>query len=215
MVAANHAKRVGAKLVSYLQDIYPDVAEAIGKANDGLVTREIRKRLRSAYQSSQRVIVLGSCMKERLVAEPWGIDQDKIQIVPNWADTELIRPVDAKDKFVSCPRRIDRSFCRDAQRQYGAHSTAGRFGGCRRVGTVARFGGHGCSWAMVRRSNRCKVSWRSGPVGSDLICVNVFVFCPTNRENNWPKVFPPVTCTSFRCTRISRDAFVRASCTGS
>ncbi len=94
IVASKHAKRSGAKLISYLQDIYPDVAEAIGKASDGFITRQIRRRLRSAYQASQRVIVLGSCMKERLASKPWKIDANKIEIIPNWADTESIRPVD-------------------------------------------------------------------------------------------------------------------------
>ena len=92
-VVANHTTRTGGRFVAYLQDIYPDVAEAIGKAKDGVVTRKIRDSLRSAYQSADRIIVLGSCMKDRLVAEPWGLDENKIAIIPNWADCEAIYPV--------------------------------------------------------------------------------------------------------------------------
>lgn len=92
-VVANHAGKMGGRFVAYLQDIYPDVAEAIGKASDGVVTRRIRKSLRSAYRSANRVIVLGSCMKDRLVAEPWGLDDSKITIIPNWADCDAIYPV--------------------------------------------------------------------------------------------------------------------------
>lgn len=96
-VVANHAKKMNGRFVAYLQDIYPDVAEAIGKARDGLVTRRIRQSLRSAYQSADRVIVLGSCMKDRLVAKPWGLDESKIEIVPNWADCDAIYPVEHND----------------------------------------------------------------------------------------------------------------------
>ena len=97
IVASKHSAATDAKLVSYLQDIYPDVAEAIGKAKDGVMTRRIRERLRSAYQASQRVIVLGACMKQRLASLPWGIDPSKIHIIPNWADTESIQPVSLED----------------------------------------------------------------------------------------------------------------------
>lgn len=109
-VASKHASRTGAKLVSYLQDIYPDVAEAIGKAKDGFVTRQIRGRLRSAYMASQRVVVLGSCMKQRLVSQPWGIEPEKIQIIPNWADAESIRPIAMGDNEFRKRERLDGKF---------------------------------------------------------------------------------------------------------
>lgn len=96
-VVASHAGKMGSRFVAYLQDIYPDVAEAIGKAKDGLVTRKIRKSLRSAYQSATQIIVLGSCMRDRLVAEPWGLDENKIAIIPNWADCDAIYPVEHEE----------------------------------------------------------------------------------------------------------------------
>ncbi len=96
-VVAKHARRFNAHFVAYLQDIYPDVAEAIGKAKPGLVTNQIRSRLRNAYQSAAKVIVLGSCMRDRLASPPWSLDADKIEIIPNWADCTAIQPIDHKD----------------------------------------------------------------------------------------------------------------------
>ncbi|TWU01808.1 glycosyltransferase family 4 protein [Neorhodopirellula pilleata] len=96
-VVANHAKLRGGRFIAYLQDIYPDVAEAIGKAQPGLVTRLIRTRLQSAYQLADQIIVLGSCMKDRLTAAPWSLDPDRICIIPNWADCEKIKPIDHRD----------------------------------------------------------------------------------------------------------------------
>ncbi len=102
IVGAAHASRVGARFVSYLQDIYPDVAEAIGKVKPGIVTNQIRSRLRKAYQAADRVIVLGSCMGERLESAPWLIDRNKISVLPNWANCDTIVPVDpAQNAFLA------------------------------------------------------------------------------------------------------------------
>ncbi len=111
IVAAKYAQRCQAKLVCYLQDIYPDVAEAIGKAKDGILTRGIRHKLRAAYDQSDQVIVLGDCMRERLLSPPWSIAPSKMQVIPNWADCDAIKPIprdesqfirkhDLLDKFV-------------------------------------------------------------------------------------------------------------------
>ena len=96
------------KLVVYVQDVYPDVAVAIGKIREGFVTRTIRKLLLQAYQRADKIIVLGHDMKDRLVSH--GVDPRRIEIIPNWVDTEAIYPVkddnqfrienDVDDKFV-------------------------------------------------------------------------------------------------------------------
>ena len=94
-VATKHAVRVDAKLVCYLQDIYPDVAEAIGKVKAGFLTRKIRERLRKCYLAADRIIVLGSCMKRRLASPPWGVDPASMRVIPNWADCQSIEPLDS------------------------------------------------------------------------------------------------------------------------
>jgi glycosyltransferase involved in cell wall biosynthesis len=93
IVAARHARRTDAQFVCYLQDIYPDVAEAIGKVNSGMVTERIRMQLLSAYQSAQRVVVLGNNMRRRLEAPPWSLESERIRVIPNWADCDAIRPL--------------------------------------------------------------------------------------------------------------------------
>lgn len=95
-LGASFAKRSGAKHVCYLQDIYPDVAEAIDKVPRGLrwTPLIIRSLLRKVYQNADQVIVLGSCMKQRLQDSPWNVPSDRIGVIPNWADCESITPVD-------------------------------------------------------------------------------------------------------------------------
>ncbi|TWU47562.1 putative glycosyl transferase [Rubripirellula tenax] len=95
IVAATYTTRSRTKLVCYLQDIYPDVAEAIGKVRSGWLTSKIRSRLRVAYEHADRVVVLGDCMKQRLANSPWSIDAEKMRVLPNWSDCQSIEPVDA------------------------------------------------------------------------------------------------------------------------
>jgi glycosyltransferase involved in cell wall biosynthesis len=94
LVAARHARRVGSKLVCYLQDVYPDVAEAIGRVRPGWFTGQIRERLRTAYRAADRIVVLGDCMRHRLSTSPWGLDPTKFNVIPNWADCQSIAPRD-------------------------------------------------------------------------------------------------------------------------
>lgn len=97
IVAAEFAQRRDTRLLCYLQDIYPDVAEATGHASPGLVTRTLRGKLRSAYRRADQIIVLGRCMRNRLMGPAWDLSGDKIDIVPNWADCDVIQPRPLQD----------------------------------------------------------------------------------------------------------------------
>jgi glycosyltransferase involved in cell wall biosynthesis len=97
LIVARHTQRVGSRFIAYLQDIYPDVAVAIGKAKEGIITGRIRRQLRAAYQRADRIVVLGDDMKARLVN--WGLDAAKMEILPNWVDCDLIQPVKTENRF--------------------------------------------------------------------------------------------------------------------
>ena len=92
--AARHQERIGCRYVAYLQDIYPDVAEAIGKVGPGPVTATVRRTLRRSYQRADRLIVLGQCMKRRITSPPWNVESVKVSIIPNWTHCQSIVPVD-------------------------------------------------------------------------------------------------------------------------
>ena len=83
-------------MVGYLQDIYPDVAVALGKVPDNWMIRRLRKSLFSIYRSCDRMVVLSEDMKRLLVSG--GVDGDKVDIVPNWADPEVVQPL-AQSRF--------------------------------------------------------------------------------------------------------------------
>lgn len=85
----------GAKLVNWLQDLFPEVAEALGV---GLAKGAPGKLLRSLRNWSLRCadtnVVLGELMQERLLAN--GIPAHKIAIIHNWVIGEL-HPVSKQD----------------------------------------------------------------------------------------------------------------------
>lgn len=96
-VGQRHARRIGARFVAYLQDVYPDVAIALGKARDGLVTRQIRRLLKNAYASADRVVVLGDDMARRMIG--WGLPESLFAVVPNWVDTDSVSPRKQENQF--------------------------------------------------------------------------------------------------------------------
>jgi GDP-L-fucose synthase len=85
------------RLVVYLQDIYPDIAIAVGKVRDGWFTRFLRRRLFAVYRRADRVIVLGADM--RAVLTKAGIPNDRISSLSNWVDTTRIYPIGTGNAF--------------------------------------------------------------------------------------------------------------------
>jgi glycosyltransferase involved in cell wall biosynthesis len=85
------------RVVMYLQDIYPDVAVALGKVSPGRLTQTLRNTLFATYRRADRVIVLGEDMKSLLVSS--GVPGERIACLPNWADTSQILPVKAHNAF--------------------------------------------------------------------------------------------------------------------
>jgi len=86
----------GASLVNWLQDVFPEVGEAL---TPDLLPGWLARRLRAARDRSLRRaalnIVLSEGMRARLTSR--GIAPERIRVVPNWADTACIAPRPAAD----------------------------------------------------------------------------------------------------------------------
>ena len=86
------ATRRGSKLVSWVQDLYPEIAVAFGALRDGSpAARAMAALSRKVMGASANVVVLGEAMKEKAVQA--GAAPERVAIIPNWADGEVIRPV--------------------------------------------------------------------------------------------------------------------------
>lgn len=91
LCAGYAAKQRGATLVNWIQDLFPEVATALD-LNPIRVATPILQRLRNlTLQEAACNVVLGERMKERLLQAR--IEPDRIAVIPNWADGQLIRPI--------------------------------------------------------------------------------------------------------------------------
>lgn len=90
LVAAVTFASYGAKKrVHWAQDVYPELAEELGVIRHrGLLARVLRSISTWALRKQDEIVVLGRCMRERLIGR--GIDASKIEIIPNW--TSLVKP---------------------------------------------------------------------------------------------------------------------------
>jgi colanic acid biosynthesis glycosyl transferase WcaI len=87
----------GSRLVCYLQDIYPEIAVALGKLRPGKLAEGLRRMFFHVYYRSDAVVVLSRDMGELLVAG--GVPANAVQIVPNWIDTSAVHPVKEHNSF--------------------------------------------------------------------------------------------------------------------
>jgi len=74
--------------VSLVQDVYPDIAEALGVIRPGgAAARAWRAVARASLRASERVVVLSEPMRERIAA--LGVADGRLDVIPNWALEEL------------------------------------------------------------------------------------------------------------------------------
>ena len=97
LLGARWRRRYECRLIVYLQDIYPDVAVAVGKVRESWFTRWLRARLIRAYAEADQVVVLSEDMKQRLVGH--GVEGERIRVLPNWADADAVLPLKEDNAF--------------------------------------------------------------------------------------------------------------------
>lgn len=92
LLAGRLAKRLGCPFVYSLQDIFPDslVTAGMAKKNSLLwgVGRAVENR---TYQRCSRIIVPSKSMEENIKDK--GVKASNICCIPNWVDTDIIKPV--------------------------------------------------------------------------------------------------------------------------
>lgn len=82
----------GGMLVNWLQDLFPEVANALHMRLVRGPVLELLRRVRNASLRAARInVVLGSRMQT--LVELQGVPTRQIRLIPNWADGDEIRPV--------------------------------------------------------------------------------------------------------------------------
>lgn len=94
VVVAAVSKLRGARLVNWLQDVFPEVAVALGvKALGGRFGAWVRSLRDVSLRAAVMNVVLGEHMAERVRA--CGVSVDKVRVISNWADGGVITPIPA------------------------------------------------------------------------------------------------------------------------
>jgi colanic acid biosynthesis glycosyl transferase WcaI len=110
VIAAPIARLRGARYVNWLQDLFPEVAEELGVG--GALARAVYRPLRwlrdRSLRNAEVNVVVGERMARALVGR--GINSSRIRTIPNWADGDLIRPVDRSTNALRRQWRLGEAF---------------------------------------------------------------------------------------------------------
>ncbi|MFZ5495219.1 MAG: glycosyltransferase family 4 protein [Verrucomicrobiota bacterium] len=93
-LAALAAKR-GARLVCWVQDIYPEIAAVHFGRAAGFVLSRLRHRRDAAWQGASACVTLGDDMRRVLLRQ--GVPPGRATVIPNWAPRELHQPAAPAD----------------------------------------------------------------------------------------------------------------------
>ena len=85
-----------ARLVNWLQDVFPEVASALTPAVMPRWLHDALARLRDrSLRMAAMNVVIGTGMRARLLAR--GIAAEQLRVIPNWADPQAIVPIPTRD----------------------------------------------------------------------------------------------------------------------
>ena len=97
-MASFAAKLVGARTVLHVQDLEVDAAFAVGHLPKGGVLAKLALLFdRTTMSRFDRVITISRRMAVKIVAK--GVRNDRITVVPNWVDLDLVHPVDNSSSY--------------------------------------------------------------------------------------------------------------------
>jgi glycosyltransferase involved in cell wall biosynthesis len=101
--------RCGAAHVEWLQDLYPEIAEAAGVIRPGgWLARWLKARRAASWRRAAAVVVVGEDMRERVVAA--GAARERVHVIANWADTATIAPIEPASNPLRHEWGLDRHF---------------------------------------------------------------------------------------------------------
>lgn len=114
MLCGKVAKKLSKKykrkvpFVFSLQDIFPDSLVNAGMTKKGSLIWKIGRKIEDyTYRNADKIIVISEGFKKNIMAK--GVPEGKIIIVPNWADTDSIHPIERKDNVLFDRYDLDRS----------------------------------------------------------------------------------------------------------
>lgn len=106
--AAWAAKMKNGILVNWVQDLFPEVATSLDVAGVRFLAPMLKRLRNGSLQQSRSNVVLGGRMAQRLRDE--GVPADRIRVIENWADGDIIQPVPREDNPLLGEWRLEGKF---------------------------------------------------------------------------------------------------------
>lgn len=95
IVAALLTRLKGARLIHWVQDIYPETATRLGFGSSTNPAIRLARSLRDwAWKRAHSNVVIGERMHAMLVSR--GVDPERLRIIQNWAEEEALAPLAAE-----------------------------------------------------------------------------------------------------------------------
>ena len=92
VLAMPAAKRRGAHLINWLQDLYPEIAVQLGVPFlRGPIVQSISYLRDRSLRAAAANVTVGHGMAERLLAR--GVASERVHVIPNWSDDDEITPI--------------------------------------------------------------------------------------------------------------------------
>lgn len=105
MLCGKVAKKLSRKnkkkvpFVYNLQDIFPDSLVNTGMIKKGSLIWKIGRKVEDyTYRNADKIIVISEGFKKNIMEK--GVPEKKIVVIPNWADTDGIYPIDREDNVL-------------------------------------------------------------------------------------------------------------------
>ncbi|TKB65428.1 MAG: glycosyltransferase family 4 protein [Nitrospira sp.] len=95
-------------LINWVQDLFPEVATSLEVSGVRFVAPMLKRLRNGSLRQARSNVVLGVHMAQRLRDE--GIPSNRITVIENWADGEVIQPVPREDNPLLCEWRLEGKF---------------------------------------------------------------------------------------------------------
>ena len=100
------ARRYRAPLVVISQDVFPEIAVELRRLQSPLLVGALRMMIRWYLRRADRIVAIGETMRRRLVEN--GAPTARINVIPNWVDTDRLKPEPADNPWARANGLADR-----------------------------------------------------------------------------------------------------------
>ena len=101
-------RKLKCRFVYALQDIFPDSLVASRMARAGSVLWKIGRWIEDrTYQSADKIVVISEDFRKNILGK--GISGEKVEVIYNWVDTEVVEPIPRERNILFDRYHLDRS----------------------------------------------------------------------------------------------------------